>query len=331
MQEKKKLMIFNIQKYSLHDGTGIRTVVFLKGCPMHCRWCCNPESQHPYPEVMYRQDLCLGRKKCGLCAACPCISFAEEAEATTNDAEASTDNAEASTENAGAPTDNAEARTDNVGARQRHARKDKACVDFTHLPDCPSWAVCCPTRALSVTGREASIQEILEIVERDAAFYRHGRGGMTVSGGEPLMQENTLDLLACAKAHHLNTSIETCGMVPKERVLAAAAYLDQIFFDVKSMDSAKHKEYTGWGNEQILANITALCQAFPKKPITIRTPVIPGFNDAKEDLAQIENFVQHLASFSAVQWEKLPYHELGVGKYAMLGRPYLIDKTKAAT
>ena len=154
---------------------------------------------------------------------------------------------------------------------------------------------------------------------------------MTVSGGEPLLQENTIDLLACAKAHHLNTSIETCGMVPMERVLAAATYLDQIFFDIKSMDSTKHKEYTGWGNEQILANITALCRSFPKKPITIRTPVIPGFNDRKEDLAQIENFVQRLAAFSSVQWEKLPYHELGVGKYAMLGRPYLIDKSQAAT
>lgn len=270
----EKLIIFNIQKFSLHDGTGIRTVVFLKGCPLRCRWCCNPESQRETPQLMYKKSRCIGKRQCGLCAGQSCIFF------------------------------------DSDG---------KAGVDFAKEPSDLRWVDVCPSRALTVMGREIPIDTVLDIVERDSAFYRGGDGGLTVSGGEPLNQENTVLLLKEAKDRRLNTSIETCGMVPAARLLEAARYLDQIFFDIKSLNSEKHRAYTGMGNEQILKNFTALCRTFPDKPVTARTPVIPGFNDSDAELAEIEDFVR---KFSGVKWEKLPYHELGVGKYEMLGRKY---------
>lgn len=275
---KETLTVFNIQKFSLHDGTGIRTVVFLKGCPLRCLWCCNPESQAPRPQLMYRKSLCIGKEKCGLCGFDPCIGFGPDG---------------------------------------------KARIDFSGITDEKKLADICPAMALTIVGYERTVDDILDIVEQDQVFYRSGNGGLTVSGGEPLYQENTVLLLQEAKRRRIGTSIETCGMVQTRRLLEAANYLDQIFFDIKSMNCEKHRKYTGMGNEQILKNFEALCRTFPDKPVTARTPVIPGFNDSKEELGRIEEFV---GQFPGVRWEKLPYHELGVGKYEMLGRDYSLTR-----
>ncbi len=277
MQDKEKILIFNIQKYSLHDGSGIRTVVFMKGCPLRCRWCCNPESQLCRREVMYRKSKCIGKDKCGLCekaAPAGCISFDENGIAN---------------------------------------------LDFKKAEGNPDWTEICPTKALIAEGREISIREVLDIVEKDSAFYKSGNGGLTVSGGEPLMQENTLLLLKCAKERYLSTAIETCGCVPTDRLLEAANYLDEIFFDIKSVNDTKHKEYTGSENLLIRENLKTLRMNFPDKKITVRTPVIPGFNDSEDELSVIETFLSNLPG---ITWEKLPYHTYGVSKYAMLGREY---------
>lgn len=278
MEKKNEtLTVFNIQKFSLNDGSGIRTVVFLKGCPLRCRWCCNPESQNPAPELMYKKRLCLGCGKCGLCKGHSGISF------------------------------------DSDGMVR---------VDFSKADRDLSWIDVCPSRALIVMGKVRTVDEILDVVEQDSVFYRGESGGLTVSGGEPLYQANTVLLLKKAKERHIHTSIECCGMVETPRLLEAAGYLDEIFFDIKSMNSEKHKKWTGMGNELILDNFTKLCKSFPEKKITARTPVIPGFNDDPSELKEIENFVH---TFADVKWEKLPYHEFGVGKYEMLGRPYLLS------
>lgn len=274
--KKKTLTVFNIQKYSLHDGTGIRTTVFLKGCPLRCRWCCNPESQDPRPQLMYRKNKCIGKDICGLCAGNACISFDSD---------------------------------------------NKARVDFSKETSDLKWTEICPTGALTVVGREMEIDEILDIVERDSAFYKRGGGGLTVSGGEPLSQKNAVCLLENARKRRLNTSVETCGMIPTEVLLEAAEYLNQVYFDIKSLNAKKHKEYTGMDNRQILDNFAALCRQYPQTQVTARTPVIPGFNDSEEELEKIGRFLHR---FSNVKWEKLPYHEYGVGKYAMLGREYRI-------
>lgn len=277
MSDKVHLTIFNIQKYSLHDGSGIRTVLFLKGCPLRCLWCCNPESQSPEKELIYRKNRCIGMDKCGLCKK-------------------------------------------HVDGAIRTGEDGKAHLDMSICRSRTELSQICPSGALKTEGREISIDDALEIVLQDEIFYR-GKGGLTLSGGEPLAQEASVELLKRAKEEHLNTAIESCGLVPTQRLLEAATHLDEIFFDVKSLNPEKHREYTGVSNERILNNLKELKKAYPEKKIRIRTPVIPGFNDSQEELDAIENF---LKSIGITDWEKLPYHTYGVGKYEMLGREYLL-------
>lgn len=274
------LVVFNIQRYSLHDGDGIRTVFFLKGCPLRCRWCCNPESQYARPELIFHRSKCIGREECGACAqVCPAgaIHF------------------------------------------KSGEKKDLACVDFQQCSQCFACTKQCPSRALRIEGEIRKIDELLDIAEQDASFYAPGGGGITLSGGEPLSQPDTVIFLKKARERCLNTAIETCGYVSRDQLLAAAAYLNQVFFDIKSTDDCRHREWTGVSGRKIRENLLALCDAYPDLPKTVRTPVIPGFNDREEDLLAIKDFLKDLAG---VIWQKLPYHTYGVGKYEMLGRKY---------
>lgn len=278
MTDYDSLQVFNIQKYSLHDGGGIRTMVFLKGCPLRCRWCCNPESQKSVPEIMFRKTRCIGREECGLCEkAAPegGIVFGED---------------------------------------------NKPKLDFEICNRNTDWIEICPAKALVLEGKRMPVDEIMRIVLSDSVFYRK-KGGLTVSGGEPLIQDGAVHLLQRAKEERIHTAAETCGFVPEEKLLAAAEYLDEIFFDVKSADAVKHEEYTGVSNERILSNLRALKKNYPEKKIHVRTPVIPGFNDTKEELERIGEV---LKKTGINDWEKLPYHTYGVGKYEMLGREYLL-------
>lgn len=284
MRDEEHILIFNIQKYSLHDGAGIRTVVFLKGCPLRCLWCCNPESQAGEKELIYRKSRCIGIDACGLCLR-------------------------------SAPS-GAVCR----GEDGRAVLAVKRCKNDLGL------ASVCPSGAIGIEGRDMPVEELIDIVKQDEVFYR-GRGGLTLSGGEPLAQKGSLQLLRRAKEERLGTAVETCGYVEQERLLEAAAYLDQIFFDVKSMNEDRHREYTGVSNGRILSNLKAVRKAFPEKKLRVRTPVIPGFNDSEKELAAIEAF---LRSIGISDWEKLPYHTYGVGKYEMLGREYLLPKACGA-
>lgn len=275
----EKLTVFNIQKYSLHDGSGIRTVIFLKGCPLRCKWCSNPESQNASCELMYRKSRCIGCKECGLCKI-------SSPEAVDFDSEG------------------------------------KAVIDFSKISEDLTWTECCPSKALCIEGKKMAIDEILDVAEQDAVFYRNGNGGLTLSGGEPLFQKNSLILLKKAKERRIKTCIETCGFYDTERILGAAKYLDEIIYDIKSLDEKKHISFTGVSNVKIIENLKALCTEFPDKKVTVRTPVIPGFNDKDEELEKIENF---LSGFKNIKWEKLKYHTFGVGKYEMLGRKYELE------
>ena len=228
MGEKEKGIIFNIQHYSLQDGPGIRTTVFLKGCPLRCRWCCNPESQNLQAERLGKE----------------------------------------------------------------------------------------------LRGQKMTVQEVMDEVLKDEVFYRHEEGGMTISGGEPFMQgEFVLSLLKEAKRQYLTTAVETCGYARQEWILEASDYLDMIFFDIKSLDREKHKCWTGQDNQIILENFQALAQKRTDKPICVRTPVIPGFNDEEQDIRAICEFIQ---PYTNVSYELLPYHFYGKEKYRLLGRPYLM-------
>ena len=272
-------MVFNVQKFSVHDGPGIRTIVFLKGCALSCRWCSNPESQRREPELAFNAGRCLGVSKCGHCIlACPFGSI-------------------------------------------RLSEDDLPRIDRNFCASCETkpCAEACPAQGLIVYGQQRTIDDLLNIVEQDMAFYVRSRGGLTLSGGEPLLQGDfAVNLLAEAKARHIRTAIETCGMVPSETLRAAAPLLNNVLFDIKHMDPEIHKEQTGASNERILENFKMLVTEFPRLPVLARTPVIPGVNDNGKAIAEIATF---LKPYEHVHYEMLPYHRLGTQKYHFIDRP----------
>lgn len=282
---KKKGLVFNIQKYSVHDGPGIRTIVFLKGCPLSCHWCSNPESQRREPELAFNSNRCLTFSKCTRCL-----------QACTR------------------------------GAIIRGS-DDSLSIDRSLCGDClQACAEACPSQGLIVYGEERTVDDVLKTVEQDAAFYSRSGGGMTLSGGEPLMQADfALALLREARRRRIKTAVETCGMVPWKTLEAAAGDLNYVLYDIKHMDAATHEAQTGASNDVILENFRRLVALDPGKPILVRTPVIPGFNDSVEAVSTIAEFIK---PFANVNYEMLPYHRLGTQKYLFLDRvPPMDDVT----
>lgn len=275
-----KGLIFNIQHYSVHDGNGIRVVVFFKGCPLKCAWCSNPESQSSQKELGYNSSKCIG--------CCRCIKY------TTS----------------GVMTHNSD------GILEFHP--EKTTERDLKLSDI------CPSKALICYGQEKTCDEILSIVENDSIFFARSGGGITLSGGEPLMQGNfVVSLLREARARYINTAIETCGVAKTDVCLSACEYLDELFFDIKLMDSKRHQEVTGLDNEIILNNIRSIRKAFPKLDITIRTPVIPNINDSDDAIAAIARFIRN--EVPGAKHELLAYHRFGMPKYAYLKRKYPLE------
>ncbi len=278
-------MVFNVQKYSVHDGPGIRTIVFLKGCGLSCRWCSNPESQRREPELAFNAGRCLGVSKCGHCiVACPHGSIT-------------------------------------LGEDDR-LNIDRSRCASCHMP----CAAACPAQGLLVYGKQRTVDDVLNVVEQDMAFYARSGGGLTLSGGEPLLQgEFAVALLREARARRIKTAVETCGMVSPETIREAAPYLNYVLFDIKHMDSAVHEAQTGLPNKRILENFRILAEEFPDLPILARTPVIPGFNDSEQAVTAIAEF---LRPFERVEYEMLPYHRLGTQKYHFLDRPVPMGDVK---
>jgi pyruvate formate lyase activating enzyme len=275
---KQSGYVFNIQRYTLHDGPGIRTMVFLNGCPLRCQWCSNPESQRVRPELALNLHKCIGTRECGVCIkACPpgAIVAAEDGKIRIN---------------------------------RQSCDMCLACV-----PECPS-------EALHVFGALCSVREVMADVETDGVFFGRSGGGMTLSGGEPLLQsEFALALLREARRRRIDTAIETCGHVDWQVLKDAAELSNTVFFDIKCLDPGKHKEFTGIDNSLIISNLRKLVKLSPQSSIVVRTPLIPGFNDSVEEISKIIEFVRQ---FPRVSYEVLPYHRLGTPKYEYLGRDY---------
>ncbi len=272
-------LIFDVQRFSLHDGSGIRTVVFFKGCPLRCRWCANPEGIARHPEVLVSSSKCIGDEACGRCLS-SCVRGC-------------------------------------VGSAVSGFRT----IDRAGCQRCGDCVETCPAAALETAGRFVRVDELMQIVEADSSFYARSGGGLTVSGGEPLMQAGFVHrLLQTAQARGIDTCIETTGHGRFEDLTALCEHLDAIYFDIKSADPERHRLFTGVSNKLILRNFAELCRHFPTLPIVVRTPVVPGFNDTVEDIAAIAELLR--AQPRAVTHELLSYHGLGAAKYLRLGQPY---------
>lgn len=273
-------IVFNMQKFSVHDGKGIRTLVFLKGCPLRCRWCSNPESQRTRPERAFNPTRCLTAEVCGRCAAaCPSGAIVMV--------------------------------------------NGMLCNDRSKCAECFQCVDACPSGAQSLYGETLSVDDVLHRVEEDGVFYHRSGGGLTLSGGEAMMQPAfALALLREAHVRRINTVMETCGQYVWEHLEEACRNLNSLIFDIKHISSEKHRAFTGAGNETILGNFRRVCEIFPELPILVRTPVIPGFNDTEEEITAIRNFIPQRAN---LRYELLPYHRMGQPKYAYLGRDYAME------
>ncbi len=275
--------VTNIQRYCLDDGPGIRTTVFLKGCPLRCAWCHNPETHRTSPEIMQRDHKCTG---CGKCvSACP------------------------------------------AGARKIAEKNGKhvAEVDRDKCILCGKCADACLARACEVCGKPMTVPEVMATVVRDKRFYGTSGGGMTASGGECASSPDfTLALIRAAKDEDIGAYIETCGWGKRDFYLEANALGTGFLFDLKFMDAAKHKEFTGVDNAPILETADALLDAGAN--VTFRMPLIPGVNDSDEDLEALCRFLsERRGRYAGAQI--MPYHEMGVGKAESLGRTQLrVDK-----
>lgn len=263
--------LFDIQRFSISDGPGVRTSVFLKGCNLRCAWCHNPESQSMKTEIRYAVNKCIG---CGLCVhICP------------NGAH-------------------------RVNERSEHVLQRSKCSVCTKCVDM------CNPRALEVIGKEFTVEQVMDEVLKDRELYTFSGGGMTVTGGEPLMQkEFTFALLKAAHAHEIHTAIETAGHASWDALEMLAQETDLFLYDVKGFDSEHHRMNTGQGNEQILDNLQRLSQ---KARVFVRMPLIAGLNDSLEEARLCAQFLKTLGGVEQI--ELLPYHRFGEAKYALVGR-----------
>lgn len=271
--------VFDIQRYSLHDGPGIRTVVFLKGCPLRCQWCCNPESWKPEPQLSYMPMRCIG---CGACVDC-CAqnAIAHEGSAVVFD--------------------------------------KGSCID------CGACAAQCYAQARLMVGRRMSVEQVLAEVMKDRKYYEASGGGITLSGGEACMQWRfAAELLQEAKKRHINTAVETTGHAAWEHLWAIAEFTDLMLFDLKHSDSEKHRRFTGVGNELICNNLRKLVEM--GRRVIIRIPLIPGFNDDVPNLQASARLICDLGMVSEVHI--LPYHQLGISKYALMNYEYPLRALK---
>ncbi len=287
--------IYDIQGYAVHDGPGVRTAVYLKGCPLRCLWCHSPESQSFGFELGYLAVKCSGAEECGgaCVAACPsgALTVGEPSDAAGHDEPIC-----------------------------------KVSVDREKCTSCLKCAEACLPGALYTAGTDTTADEVFERVLRDRVFFRHG-GGVTLSGGEAMSQfDFTYQLAVRLKEESIHVCLDTTGFAPTEHFEKILPYIDLFLYDLKCMDSALHERLTGVPNELILKNARFL--ADNGGALQIRIPVIPKLNDKRELLAEAAEFCVSLGDAVKLV-QLLPYHAAGRGKYARLGREYRLKNVEA--
>ncbi|MDL2301007.1 glycyl-radical enzyme activating protein [Lachnospiraceae bacterium OttesenSCG-928-D06] len=279
MSDLKTALVFDIQRFSLHDGPGIRTLVFFKGCSLACTWCSNPEGISPVPEIRNNKRLCVGCGKCLQNCKAGAIRSGEEG----------------------------------IAINREQCKKCGGCIEN------------CPSKALSWWGRYYTIKQLYELVKRDRPFYESSGGGVTLGGGDPLLQnEQAVALLKMCKENHINTAIETAGNYPWEYLENAAPYCDTIHLDLKGWDEEKCKKCIGSDNQRTLTNLQNLgewIEAAEIKPaLRVRIPLIPDYNFTLEEFAEMAEYLKTIKNISAI--EILPFHNLGESKYTQLEKTY---------
>ncbi len=285
--------IFDIKKYAIHDGPGIRTTVFFQGCPLSCLWCHNPESQSRRPVLLYRANRCV---LCGTCVeTCP-----------QNGIKLSP-----------SPT--------GLGVM---GNGRVAITDRTKCDVCGECAEVCYHGAREVSGKEMTVAEIMAEIERDVPFYDQSGGGVTFSGGEPLGQHKFLvELLRECKVREIHTVVDTSGFATWDVVDRIRENVDLFLYDLKMIDDERHRRYTGTSNKLILSNLQRLAESGAQ--IEIRIPLIPGVNDDVENLERSAAVIAGLPNITGVKL--MGYHNIAAAKYESLGTVYPLHGTAPPT
>ncbi len=271
-------LIFDIRRYSINDGPGIRITIFMKGCPLKCAWCHNPESQSPQVQKLYTASKCIGAQDC--IEVCP-----EDALVLT---------------------------------------PDGIITDSEKCTLCGLCAEVCPTKAIEMSGKMYNAKELLAIIERERIHIEQSGGGVTFSGGEPLMHpEFLIEMLDACGKKGLHRAVDTCGFVSTETLLEVAKRTDLFLYDLKLIDPVQHKKWTGVDNRLILKNLKVLAETGAK--INIRIPLIKNVNTGSKEITEMARFICSLPGEKPFV-NLLPYHNIASGKYKKLEMVYNSDE-----
>lgn len=269
-------LVSDIQRYNVHDGPGVRTLIFLKGCPLRCLWCSNPESQEIGPDIAFVKDKCT---YCGLCTeVCP-----------------------------------------------EGAISELIALDRSLCTKCGMCVEVCYSGALRQVGQMMKVSDVMQEVGKDEPFYRRSGGGVTLSGGEPILQAPfSREILKLCRQRYIDTALETCGFGLWPQLREVLEFTDLVLYDIKHMDPLKHKEFTGAPNQIILENAKKIAQL--GIPMVIRVPLIPEHNADVENITATARFAKE--ELGVKELHLLPYHQYGKNKYTILGRDYPMDNIK---
>jgi pyruvate formate lyase activating enzyme len=276
-KEMKPALIFDVKRYAINDGPGIRVTIFFKGCTLSCKWCHNPESISPKVQKLYTGSKCIG--------AIECIKVCDQDALTLT--------------------------------------KEGIVTDPERCNMCGACADACPTKAIEMSGKPQSIEDILKIINKERILFDNSGGGVTFSGGEPLMHHKFLiELLDACGEEGIHRTVDTTGYTLPDILLEVAKRTDHFLFDLKLMDSEKHKHFTGVSNERILSNLKLL--AGTGASINIRIPLIKGVNSDDNNIHNTAKFICSLPG-DKKNVNLLPYHNIAQVKYEKLGQAHDLD------